>query len=166
MKICSAKEIQNVSARAASLPRLRAPHEFHASFQDPIQRLLNAIEPGSYVRPHRHSAADRWEWFQALAGAAGILIFDNKGKVLERVDIRSAGPVYGVEIPAGVWHTVVSLAPGTVLFEIKPGPYVPLTDKDFAQWAPPEGDATCPRFAGWFSTALVDDTPPEILPAG
>jgi cupin fold WbuC family metalloprotein len=162
MKVCSSREMQNVSAKAAFVPRLRAQHEFHASFQDPIQRLLNAIEPGSYVRPHRHSAVDRWEWFQALAGAAGILIFDDRGTVLERVDISSAGPVYGIEIPPGVWHTVVSLAPGTVLFEIKPGPYVPLTDKDFAQWAPAEGNDNCRRFIAWFSTAAIRDIPPEV----
>lgn len=162
MKVCSSREIQNVSAKAASVPRLRAQHEFHESFQDPIQRFLNAIEPGSYVRPHRHSGNDRWEWFHALVGAARILVFDGKGRILDRVDIKSDGPVYGIEIPSGVWHTIVSLAPGTVLFEIKPGPYVPLTDKDFAPWAPAEGHETCRRFASWFSSASVRDIPPSL----
>lgn len=142
------------------MPRLRAQHEFHASFQDPIQRFLNAIEPGSYVRPHRHLEDGRWEWFQTLIGAAGVLIFDDKGKVLERVEITAKGPLYGVEILPGCWHTLVSLASGTVLFEIKPGPYVPLTDKDFAQWAPPEGDERCRQFASWFGTAAVAEFPP------
>jgi cupin fold WbuC family metalloprotein len=154
--------MRNVSAKAYRAQRLRAQHEFHESFQDPIQRFLNAIEPGSYVRPHRHSTAGRWEWFQALAGTAGILIFDDKGTVLDRVDIRSVGPEYGVEIPAGVWHTVVSLTPGTVLFEVKPGPYVPTADKDFAQWAPAEGDEACRRFVSWFSTAAVGDISPAM----
>ncbi len=162
MKVCSAVDMQAVSARASLAPRLRAQHEFHESLQDPIQRFLNAMQPGSYVRPHRHSGDDRWEWFQALAGAAGILIFNSHGSVLDRVDISSAGPVYGVEILSGAWHTPVSLAPGTVLFEIKPGSYVPLIDKDFAPWAPPEGDQNCRRFTAWFSTARVADVPPRI----
>ena len=45
-----------------------------------------------------------------------------------------------IEVPAGTWHTVVVLEPGTVLFEFKQGPYAPLSDKDFARWAPAEGD--------------------------
>jgi cupin fold WbuC family metalloprotein len=142
------------------VPRLRAQHEFHESFHDPIQRFLNAVEPGSYVRPHRHSGSDRWEWFQAVMGAAAILIFDGTGKVHDRVEVRAAGPVYGAEIPPGAWHTLVSLARATVLFEFKPGPYEPLTDKDFAGWAPPEGDASCPRFVSWYETAAVGDLPP------
>ncbi|MGH7835234.1 MAG: WbuC family cupin fold metalloprotein [Candidatus Binatia bacterium] len=160
MKVCSSKEIQDTTVRGASVPRLRAQHEFHESFLDPIQRFLNAVEPGSYVRPHRHSGGNRWEWFQAVTGAAAILIFDGKGEVHERVEIRAAGPVYGLEIPPGAWHTLVSLAPGTVLLEFKPGPYAPLTDKDFAQWAPPEGHQSCPRFVTWYSAALVGDSPP------
>ena len=162
MKVCSSTEMQAVSAKAALVPRLRAQHEFHESLQDPIQRFLNAMEPGSYVRPHRHSGGDRWEWFQALAGVAGILTFDGQGGVLDRIDISSVGPVYGAEIPCGTWHTIVPLAPRTVLFEIKPGPYVPLTDKDFAPWAPPEGAESCPRFTAWFSTARVGDVPPRV----
>lgn len=152
--------MQNVSAKAASVPRRRAQHEFHESHRDPIQRFLNAVEPRSYIRPHRH-AENRWEWFQALAGAAAILIFDENGTVLERVEISPAGPVFGAEISPGVWHTVVSLARGTVLFEIKPGPYVPLTDKDFAPWAPPEGSQACRRFVRWFSGAAPGDEPPQ-----
>lgn len=160
MKVCSSKEIHNASMRAKSVARLRAQHEFHGSFQDPVQRFLNAIEPGSYARPHRHAGGDRWEWFQAVTGAAAILLFDSKGQVLERVEIGAAGPVYGVEIPPGAWHTVVSLASGTVLLELKPGPYQPLTDKDFAQWAPPEGDESCPRVVSWYATAATGDMPP------
>lgn len=53
----------------------------------------------------------------------------------------AAGPSRALEIPAGTWHTAVALEPGTVLFEIKPGPYSPLAGNDFAAWAPAEGEA-------------------------
>jgi hypothetical protein len=32
------------------------------------------------------------------------------------------------------------LEPGTVFFEAKAGPYLPLNDSEIAGWAPPEGD--------------------------
>jgi hypothetical protein len=51
-----------------------------------------------------------------------------------------------VEIPARVWHSIIVLESNSVLFEVKDGPYEALTDKNFAQWAPPEGDAHCDKF--------------------
>ena len=60
---------------------------------------------------------------------------------------RPAGPVHcgsleraqsRADIRAGVWHTLVAMETGTVIFEVKPGPYSPLTDKDFARGAPDE----------------------------
>ena len=42
-------------------------------------------------------------------------------------------------MPAGVWHTFVALEPGSVFFETKAGPWVPLTPEETAQWAPAEG---------------------------
>ena len=46
--------------------------------------------------------------------------------------------VYGCDIRPGVWHTIFALVPDTVIFEVKPGPYSPAGDKDFAPWAPQE----------------------------
>jgi hypothetical protein len=48
-------------------------------------------------------------------------------------------PVFGVDLPCGVWHTVVSLEEGSVFYETKPGPYQPIQQMDLAPWAPEEG---------------------------
>ena len=53
--------------------------------------------------------------------------------------IPSAG-VYGVEIPSGIWHSIIAFEPGTVIFEIKSGPYKPLPPEDIAPWAPAPSD--------------------------
>ena len=37
---------------------------------------------------------------------------------------------YGVHIPAGQWHTLEVLESGSVLFEVKDGPYTPLGEDD------------------------------------
>ena len=164
MKPILTEQMADLTARAASSPRLRANWNLHPTLEDPVQRFLNAFEPGTYVRPHRHSDPERWELFLALAGRAAVLAFDEGGLVRERLELSAVGPCRGVEVPAGEWHVAAALEPGTILFEVKPGPYAPATDKDFAPWAPPEGDGACPAFEAWYRAARPGDRPPGWSP--
>lgn len=161
MKRITRQQLETLSRQAAESARGRANWNLHPSLADPTQRFCNAMEPGTYVRPHRHQAPGRWELFLALTGEAQVVTFSEKGGLLARVTIGADGPDYGIEIPEGVWHTVASLQPGTVLFELKPGPYIPLTDKDFAPWAPTEGHSTCPQFERWFRDGPLESFPPS-----
>jgi cupin fold WbuC family metalloprotein len=52
----------------------------------------------------------------------------------------------GVDLPAGIWHSVIALQSGSIFFETKPGPYLPLSDKDFAPWAPAEGSEAASNY--------------------
>jgi len=160
LTVINASLLSALSATARSMPRLRKNHNIHSRFDDPVQRLYNAMEPGTYVRPHRHPHADRWEFFQIVAGRAAVLTFDSQGTVLERLVLSADGPNLAVEIPGNQWHTIASLQSGTVLFEIKQGPYQAVSDKDFAAWAPSEGEEAAPKFAHWFSIALPGQTYP------
>ena len=153
--------LTDLSTEANLSSRLRKNHNLHPALDDPIQRLCNAFEPGTYVQPHRHTEAGRWELFVVLRGAAALLLFDDEGKVLDRVELDAEGQVRGAEVPPNTWHTIVSLKLGTVLFEVKPGPYIKTTDKDFASWAPLEGDSHCSRFEKWYQQAQKGSvTPP------
>ncbi len=147
------KLLTALSETAQTSPRLRKNHNIHTQLDDPVQRLYNAMEPNTYVRPHRHQGDDRWEFFQIVSGSAAILTFEPEGKVLGKVVLSQSGPNLATEIPGNTWHTIVSLQPGTVLFEIKKGPYLPLTDKDFAAWAPAEGERSAEHFVQWFISA-------------
>lgn len=124
---------------AAARPRLRANFNFHASDDSPAHRLLNAIEPGSWLPPHRHLDPAKDETIIVLAGALGVVIFDDSGTVVALRRLTPGGDCCGVDIPHGTWHTVLALEPGTVLFEAKAGPYRPLTADELAPWAPGEG---------------------------
>lgn len=141
MILINRKLVSNLSAAARASGRLRSNHNFHPDYADPTNRMLNAMEPGTYVRPHKHEAPDKWEAFLLIAGRALVMIFDDAGQVGEWTVLDGGAGVFGVEIPARVWHSVAALVPGTVLYEIKPGPYVPVDDKNFAPWAPEEGTA-------------------------
>jgi cupin fold WbuC family metalloprotein len=160
LKLISDKQLYRLSAEAAATPRLRKNLNLHPVPEDPVQRLFNAMEPGTYVRPHRHTRAKGWELMLAVRGAFSILVFDERGQVLDRADLSAVGGVTAIEIPAHTWHAAVVLAPETVMFEVKPGPYSPVEDKDFAAWAPLEGEALADRFVTWYESAKPGDKPP------
>jgi cupin fold WbuC family metalloprotein len=107
--------------------------------------------PGTYVRPHKHESPDKWEVFIVLSGRALVVCFDEAGAIIDHAILDGTLGVYGVEIAAREWHAVVSLVPGTVLYEVKPGPYAPIDDKNFAPWAPAEGS---PEALIYLSTLL------------
>ena len=148
-------ELATLSATAAAAPRRRKNLNWHADLEDPVQRLFNAIEPGSYVRPHRHPEPTRWELLVIVVGRMALLKFDDVGVVQERVELDSATPV--VEIPPATWHTLVALEPGSVLLEVKRGPYVPAAAHDFAAWALPEGSAAAESLERWCRQARAGD---------
>lgn len=135
--------LDQVCAAAGASPRLRKNHNLHEE-ADVVQRFLNALQPGTYVRPHRHVRDDpraAFECFLTLRGALGLLLFDEAGQIVTQERISAAGPLRGIEVGPDRFHTLVALEPDTVMFELKQGPYVPVTDKDFLAGFPLEGTA-------------------------
>jgi cupin fold WbuC family metalloprotein len=141
--------LDRLSEQAASSTRLRRNRNLHA-MEDPVHRLFNAIEPGSYIRPHRHLHPPKSESMVVVSGRLGFLSFRDDGTVAERFVLGASDETFGVDVPPGVWHTFVSLESRTVVFEAKAGPYAPPGEADSAPWAPPEGDPASERLeAGW-----------------
>lgn len=130
--------MDRVRDMARESDRRRAVHRFH-ELAEPVQRMINAIEPDSYVRPHKHENPDKVEAFLALRGKAAVISFTEDGSVRGGVVIAARGGPRGVEIPPRTYHMVISLEAGTVLFEIGQGPYDAGTHKKWPSWAPPEG---------------------------
>jgi cupin fold WbuC family metalloprotein len=67
MKLLDNATLTELLATAADSPRRRANHNIHPVLEDPVQRFFNAMQPGTYVRPHRHSMPPRW-YEQARVG--------------------------------------------------------------------------------------------------
>ena len=139
--------LDRVSAEAVRNPRLRMNFNFHRH-EEPVQRLLNAVEPGSYVRPHRHVDPPKWEMFVCLRGRGAALVFDDEGRIAGAHQLDPARGEFGVEIAGGVWHSIISLAVGSVFLEVKEGPYEPKHVGVFATWAPAPDD---PGAAGFLA---------------
>ncbi len=130
--------LSEVLDRARASSRRRANHDFHAGAEDNPHRFLNVMLRDTYVRPHRHLDPPKSESFLVLEGEVSVLVFDDTGAVVERHDLGRGG-VRGVDLPPGVWHSLVVRSEHAVLYEVKPGPWDPRTDKEMAPWAPPEG---------------------------
>jgi cupin fold WbuC family metalloprotein len=132
--------LEEVSKKAKASPRLRMNHNFHTDLGDTLQRLLNAMEPGTYIRPHRHQEPDKREVFIVFKGRAVVVEFNEDGEIRDQMILDASIGNHAVEIPQRTWHTILSLEKDTMLFEFKDGPYSPIDDKHFAPWAPKEGD--------------------------
>jgi cupin fold WbuC family metalloprotein len=132
--------VSRLSAEAVLSERKRKNLNFHHHLSDPINRMLNAIEPGSYVQPHKHENPDKREVFIILRGSLAVFYFDAGGLMNDHTILSAATGCFGIEVEPRRWHSVAALEPGTVVYEVKDGPYNPLNDKIMASWAPVEGD--------------------------
>lgn len=138
MKLITEELLDAVTSQAKENSRLRMNYNFHAEMDAPIHRLLNALEPGTYLPPHRHR--DKEETYLVLRGSLLACFYDEAGNVTERALLNPSEGKYGLEIPPCTWHSIVALESGTVIFEIKKGPYSPLSPEDLASWAPAASD--------------------------
>lgn len=125
-----------VSDEARRSPRGRMNYNFHRSTDDPINRLLNVMHRGSYLPVHRHLNPARSETCVVMRGSVGVTIYDGDGGVVTRRCVSASGPCSGFDIEAGVWHGLVVLEDDTVLFEVKQGPYAPISPENIAPWTP------------------------------
>jgi cupin fold WbuC family metalloprotein len=160
MKLFSQSLLDELAARAAASPRLRAHHNIHESSSDLVQRFFVVAQRNSYFRPHRHLT--RSELAMVLRGRFQVLTFDERGKVLGRYSIGEGTASMAYETPRATWHTLMSDADGAAFFEVKEGPYDPSTASEFASWAPAEGAPAAPEFLEWLKNAQPGDTPPAL----
>lgn len=126
---------------AAESPRQRMIYPIQRTQDAAVQRLLNFLQPDTYIRPHCHPEPHAIESIQLLQGALGYQIFRADGSVKERFMLRAGAAGSVVDIEPGVWHNFVIFEADTVIIEFKKGPYNARTDKHFAAWAPAEGEA-------------------------
>lgn len=122
-------------------PRRRVMMTLHRR-PEGVQRMLNFLQPGTYIRPHRHPLPGHAECLAVVQGSLAVMEFNAEGAVVQICCLRAGQPDRMiVDIDAGIWHGLVTLEPDTVILEIKHGPYDTARDKEFPAWAPEEGSA-------------------------
>ncbi|NCA81300.1 MAG: cupin fold metalloprotein, WbuC family [Opitutae bacterium] len=165
MRILDDAFLDRLAAEAAASPRRRKNFNLHASPNYPCQRFFNALCADTYVQPHRHMDPSKDESLVLLRGKLGAVIFDDAGQVLS-ASILHPGQV--ADVPYNTFHTWIALEDGTLFFEAKAGPYVPLVPAEKAAFAPPEGDPKAPAYLAWLkslcsATGSLQPPPPPSL---
>ncbi len=128
MKITQAI-LDELTAKAKASERLRMNLDLRNSADDQSQRMLNAIEPGSPLPIHRHKHTT--ETVVVLRGRLVWEYYDELERICtERIELAPNGQVVALNIPAGQWHTVRALESGSVILEMKDGPYEPTGPED------------------------------------
>lgn len=157
-QLINAELLAETLARARQSERRRTNFNFHAGMQDNPHRFLNVLLRDTYITPHRHLKPPKAESFLILHGTVAFFTFAGDGSVTacdilsglgdaplltangKPAETKAANPrgPAGIDITPGVWHSLVVLSEYACCFEVKPGPYEPSDDKEFAPWAPNE----------------------------
>lgn len=121
------KLLDEIEHRAGETPRLRMNFNLHESLDAKAQRLINVLLPGTILPIHRHRHTA--ETYLLLRGKMNIIFYNDNGEEIERHELDPLKGIYGFNIPAGQWHTVEVIEPSSI-FEVKDGPYTPLSPED------------------------------------
>lgn len=158
MRIIDLSFLDKLTSEAKSSKRLRKHVNLHANHLEPCQRIINAIEPQSYIRPHRHFSDPKVEFLTVLRGRFAVLFFDCVGEIddIQMMSMHLCHDISSIEIYPEDWHTVISLTSGSVLFETKSGPYEKQNSKDLAAWAPEEGSVHSKQFLNFLISSLEE----------
>jgi cupin fold WbuC family metalloprotein len=160
IKTVTAGDLQQLSGAAQQSDRRRAHLNTHASTAADVQRLFISTEPDTYIRPHRHPQAHKWEFLVILDGVLDLLLFDDEGRIAQRSTLAPWG-IRAVEVPPGTWHSYVCQSSGTLAMEIKQGAYVPTAAEDFAPWSPGEGTGAAAGYLAWMRYGPVHSSHPD-----
>lgn len=121
--------LNQLTKQAKASPRLRMNYDLRNSEDDGSQRMLNAIEPDSPERIHRHQHTS--ETVVCIRGRVVEEFYDELERICtESVVLTPSGPNVAVNIPAGQWHSIRAVESGTVLMESKNGKWEPLGEED------------------------------------
>lgn len=121
--------LDSISEQAKASPRLRMNYDLRNSEDDSSQRMLNAIEPGSPERIHRHQHTS--ETVVCIRGRVVEEFYDELECICtESIVLTPNGPNVAVNIPAGQWHSIRAVESGSVVMSCKDGRYEPMSEAD------------------------------------
>lgn len=118
--------LNDLLMKASGSERKRLNYDLRNSIMDTSQRMLNALLPLTKVPIHQHE--DTSETVICLSGRLEEIFYepinvknDDFREIARFVLDSKKGPI-GMQIPAGVWHSIKVLEP-SVIFEAKDGSY-------------------------------------------
>jgi len=126
-------------AMSRQSPRKRMIQCLHKTQDAGVHKMFNALQPGTYVTPHRHMHPEKTETIIVVSGSMLFVQFTEDGTLDTHTLLQPGTEVFGVDVAPHIYHTFIALKQDTLIFEVKDGPYEHDTDKDIPAWAPKEG---------------------------
>jgi cupin fold WbuC family metalloprotein len=140
------KEIEQGIEASRKSTRKRMILPIHRSQPAPVQRMINFLQPGTYIRPHLHPRHGASETIIVISGSLRFYIFDEDGNVIQEFYLTNKTGENLLDMEPNVWHSFVVSEPDTIIYEFKMGPYDKELDKTFAKWSPEEGSSEVQEF--------------------
>ena len=115
--------------KAQESPRRRMNYDLRTSSSDGSQRMLNVLMADTVVPIHRH--VDTSETVIVCRGKVREEFYDDQGNKTAEFVLEAGGDCPAVQVPMGMYHTLVCLEEGSVIFEAKDGAYDPVKTEEF-----------------------------------
>ena len=118
-----------ILVKAQESPRRRMNYDLRTSSGDGSQRMLNVLMKDTVIPIHRH--VDTSETVIVCRGKVREEFYDAQGNKTAEFVLEAGGECPAVQVPMGMYHTLVCLEDGSVIFEAKDGTYDPVKTEEF-----------------------------------
>jgi cupin fold WbuC family metalloprotein len=132
--------VAQVKEEALRSPRKMARLLMHLSHEDPVQEMLIAMGRNCAVTPNQ--SLGRSESLQVVEGELLIVVFDDTGKVTQRMEMAPPGSSkpFLYRFSSTPLHTMIPLTEMVVVHEALQGPFEEST-KPLPDWVPGDSEA-------------------------
>ena len=132
--------VEQIVKEASQSQRHMARLLMHFDHEDPVQEMLIALGRNCAVMPNR--SVGRSESLQVVQGELLLIIFDDNGNVVKRVEMRPAGSdkVFLYRLSSTPWHTMIPLTKMVVVHEALEGPFKQ-SSEPLPDWLPGDSES-------------------------
>ena len=133
------KLVEQIIEEASQSQRHMARLLMHIDHEDPVQEMLIAMGRDCAVMPNR--SVGRSESLQIGKGELLLIVFDDKGKIVQRVEMGPTGSdkVFLYRLSSTPWHTMIPLTEMVVVHEGLQGPFKQSLEP-LPGWVPGDSD--------------------------
>jgi cupin fold WbuC family metalloprotein len=128
-------ELNTLRAAVKSSAKRRARINTHPDGDDALHEMIIAIDPTSYIRPHKHPGKS--EAFHIIEGEVDIVVFTDTGEIDRIVPLGppGSGRSFYYRMSSAFFHTLIIRSDVLIVHEITNGPFRPAATV-FADFAP------------------------------
>ena len=132
--------VEQIIEEASQSQRHMARLLMHFDHEDPVQEMLIAMGRDCAVMPNR--SVGRSESLQIVKGELLLIIFDDNGNVVNRVEMGPAGSgkVFLYRLSSTPWHTMIPLTKMIVVHETLEGPFKQ-SSEPLPDWVPGDSES-------------------------